>query len=99
QFVDTARATQEIIDDFNTSLFDGKLKYEIRVKTPEEGSLLEVLAVIVTAGGSVLAFLATDIGKAFFKGLTKEEPAAWAERIGASIRKATMESGASDHMV
>ncbi|MGD9920198.1 MAG: hypothetical protein AB7V13_01965 [Pseudorhodoplanes sp.] len=88
QFIDTARATQEIIDDFNRSLFDEKLKYELRVKTPEDGSLIEVLAVVVTAGGSVLAFLGTDIGKAFFRGLTTEEPAAWAEKAGAKIRKA-----------
>lgn len=88
QFIETARATQEIIDNFNNSLFDGRLKYEIRVKTPEDGSLIEVLAVVVTVGGSVLAFLGTDIGKAFFKGLTTEEPAAWAEKVGASIRKA-----------
>lgn len=87
QFIDTARATQEIIDDFNRSLFDSKLKYELRVKTPEEGSLIEVLAVIVTVGGSVLSFLSTDIGKAFFKGLTTEQPATWAEKMGAAIRQ------------
>ena len=88
QFIDTARATQEIIDDFNKSLLDDKLRYELRVKTPEDGSLIEVLMVVVTMGGSVLAFLGTDIGKAFFKGLTTEEPAKWAERVGAGIRKA-----------
>jgi hypothetical protein len=88
QFVDTARATQEIIDDFNKSLFDEKLRYELRVKTPEEGSLIEVLAVVVTVGGSILAFLGTDIGKAFFKGLTTEEPASWAEKVGKNIREA-----------
>jgi len=87
QFVDTARATQEIIDSFNRSLFDEKIKYELRIKTPEYGSLLEVLAVVVTAGGSVLAFLGTDIGKAFFKGLTLEEPSEWAAKAGASIRE------------
>lgn len=87
QFIETARATQEIIDDFNRSLFDERLKYELRVKTPEPGSLLEILAVVVTVPGSVLAFLATDIGKAFFKGLTAEEPAAWAEKAGAAIRQ------------
>lgn len=87
QFIETARATQEIIDDFNRSLFDDKLKYELRVATPEEGSLIEILAVVVTVGGSVLAFLATDIGKAFFKGITEEEPSAWAEKAGTAIRQ------------
>lgn len=88
QFVETARATQEIIDDFNRTLFDDKVRYELRVKTPEEGSLIEVLAVVVTAGGSVLAFLGTDIGKAFFRGLTTKEPSAWAEEVGTCIRQA-----------
>lgn len=95
QFIESARATQEIIDDFNRSLFDDKLKYELRVKTPEDGSLIEVLAVVVTVGGSVLAFLGTDIGKAFFKGLTTEEPAKWAEKVGAAIREALPKSKAS----
>lgn len=94
QFIDTARATQEIIDDFNRSLFDGKLKYELRVKTPEEGSMIEVLAVVVTVGGSVLTFLGTDIGKAFFKGLTLEQPTAWAEKAGAAIREKLSRSNA-----
>jgi len=88
QFVETARATQEIIDDFNRILFDDKVKYELRVKTPEEGSLIEVLLLVVTVGGSVLGFLGTDIGKAFFKGLTTKEPSAWAEELGTSIRQA-----------
>lgn len=95
QFVDTARATQEIIDDFNKSLFDEKLKYELRVKTPEEGSLLEILAVVVTVGGSVLAFLGTDIGKAFFRGITTEEPAVWADKVGAAIRQRFLKPKAS----
>ena len=94
QFIDTARATQEIIDDFNRSLFDGKLRYELRVKTPEEGCLIEVLTVVVTVGGSVLAFLGTDIGKAFFKGLTTEAPAAWAEKVGTAIRQKFLKSKA-----
>lgn len=86
QFIEAARSTQEIIDDFNRSVFDDKLKYELRVKTPEDGSLIEVLTVALTVGGSVFAFLHTDIGKAFFKGLTTEEPAAWAEKVGTAIR-------------
>ena len=86
QFLNAARATQEIIDNFNQTLFDGKVKYELHVKTPEEGSLIEVLTIVIAVGSSVLAFLGTDIGKAFFKGLTTQEPAEWAERLGASIR-------------
>ncbi len=87
QFIDTARASQDIIDDFNDKLFDKQLKYDIHVRTPEDGSLIEVLSVLVTTIGAVFGFLHTDMGKAFFKGLTTKEPAAWAEELGASIRK------------
>ncbi len=88
QFVETARGSQEIIDDFNNKLFEKKLKYDIHVRTPEEGSLIEVLTVLVTATGAVFGFLHTDMGKAFFKGLTLKEPAVWAEELGAATRKA-----------
>lgn len=87
QFIDTARASQDIINDFNDKLFDKKLRYDIHVRTPEEGSLIEVLTVLVTVSGAVYGFLHTDMGKAFFKGLTTKEPAVWAEELGASIRQ------------
>lgn len=86
QFVDSARAAQEIIDDFNDKLFDKRVKYDLHVGTPEEGSLIEVLMILVGIPGSVLAFLGTDIGKAFFKGLTTKEPTAWAEEAGEKVR-------------
>ncbi|HAJ46735.1 MAG TPA: hypothetical protein DCL54_09170 [Alphaproteobacteria bacterium] len=92
-FIDTARATQSIIDDFNTTYFDGKLKYELHVRTPEDGSLIEVLAVVLTSSAAsataVFWFLSTDIGKAFFKGLTTQTPAEWAEQFGTTLRERT----------
>lgn len=88
QFVDTARSSQAVIDDFNEQLFDKKVRFELRVRTPETGGLMEVLGlVILGGGGSILAFLGTDIGKAFFKGLTGEEPAHWAKKLGENTRK------------
>lgn len=88
QFVDTARSSQAVIDDFNEQLFDKKLRYELRVLTPESGGLIEILGfVVLGGGGSMLAFLGTDIGKAFFKGLTGVEPAVWAEKLGKKTRK------------
>jgi hypothetical protein len=97
QFIETARATQEIIDDFNRWLFDGKLKYELRVKTPEEGSLIEVFTVMITVGAPIWAFFGTDIGKAFVKGLTGELPAVWAEKTGAAIRQKLFKSKVAVH--
>ena len=87
QFVDTARASQAILDDFNEQLFDKKFKYELHVKTPEEGSLVEILQLIAVGGGAVWAFLCTDIGKAYFTALTDREPAYWAEKAGLKTRQ------------
>lgn len=87
QFIDTARSTQTVIDDFNEQLFDKKLRYELRVRPPETGGLMEVLGLVILGGGGAMwGFLATDIGKAFIKGLTGEEPAHWAEHFGKKAR-------------
>lgn len=87
QFIETARSTQLIIDDFNEQLFDKKLRYDLHVRSPEIGGLMEVLGLILGGGGVMWAFLATDIGKAFIKGLTGEDPAYWAEHFGKKIRE------------
>jgi hypothetical protein len=92
QFVDTARASQTAIEGLNEPLFDKKVRFELRVKTPETGGLIEVLGLVVLGGGgSVWAFLGTDIGKAYILGLTGEEPAHWAEKLGKRTRKALPE--------
>ena len=87
QFVDTANATLAILDNFNEELFDNKGKFELRVITPQPGGLIELFEVIVVFGGTIWAFLSTDIGKAYIKGLTGHEPAFWSERLGKKSRK------------
>ena len=54
QFIDTARASQFIIDDFNEQYFDKSLRYNLHVKTPEKGTLLEVLQ--LSAGSNLGTF-------------------------------------------
>lgn len=88
QFVDTARASQSILDDFNDHIFAKKIKYELRVLPPEDGGFIELLGLaIVSGGGAIWGVLGTDIGKAYFKGLTGQEPAEWAEKLGKRHRK------------
>lgn len=83
QFVDTARSSQMVIDDFNERIFDNKLRYELRIRTSEVGGFIEILWLTVLSGGGILwSVLGTDIGKAYIKGLTGEEPAFWAEHFG-----------------
>ena len=87
QFVDTANATLSVIDCFNEELFEGKVRYELRVITPAPGGLIEILELVIAVGLPIWGFLATDIGKAYLKGLTGHEPAYWAERSGEKTRK------------
>ncbi len=86
QFINTAKSTQDIIENFNRELFDKKLKYDLCVVTPETGGLIELLQVIVPVVAPIWAFLSTDIGKAYIKGLTDHEPAYWAEQAGKKTR-------------
>lgn len=87
QFVDTANATLTILNNFNEELFDNKGKFELRVITPQPGGFIGGFKVIVVVGGVVWAFLSTDIGSTFIKGLTGHEPAFWSERLGEKSRK------------
>ncbi len=88
QFIDTARASQSILDDFNEQVFDKKVKFELRVLPSNEGGFIEVLGVVILGGGGALwGIVGTDIGKAYFKGLTGQEPAEWAEKLGEKHRK------------
>lgn len=97
QFVDTARASQMLLEGFNEQLFDKKIRFEVRVKAPETGGLMEVLGLVVVGGsGSVWAFLGTGIGKAYIRGLTGEEPAYWAEKLGKRTRK-TLSNNKEEH--
>ncbi|MFA4995415.1 MAG: hypothetical protein WC521_08970 [Bdellovibrionales bacterium] len=87
QFIDSARSAQDIIDNFNQEFFDKKLKYELLVVAPQPGGLIELLQVVLPIAAPVWAFLCTDIGKAFIKGLTDHEPSHWAELAGKKTRE------------
>jgi len=95
-FIQTATHAQDVIKALDKELFDGKLKYDLIVVPPEEGSFLTRLAVYVwAAGASIIGFLETDIGKAFIEGLTDKEPAEWVkettEKYADKIKNVTKE--------
>jgi hypothetical protein len=87
-FIQTATSTRVIVDAFNDRVFSGKLHYQLVILPPEDGTFLAKLGFILVAGwGAVWTFTASDVGKAFVKGLTKHEPAYWFERTGAALRE------------
>jgi hypothetical protein len=87
-FVRTAEQAEAIIISLNRELFDGKLRYEILVLPPQEGTFKSSIGVHLLGGWiAVWTFTESDIGQAFIRGLTLEEPAHWAEKIGSAIRE------------
>lgn len=87
-FIDTASHTEEIVASLNAEWFAGELEYEVVVIPPKPGTFLiglGIAVVAVTAAG--WKFLHSDVGKAFVRGLTGEEPAHWGEWAGKRIRE------------
>ncbi len=100
QFIDTAQATKDILDDFNHQFFDNKLKYSLNVAPSKKGSLVEVLqfdlinvgtGVSLGTGGLVWAFFTSDVFKGvlnrYLKGLIGNDFGDLAERLGEKHQK------------
>lgn len=86
-FVQTAYQARHVIDDFNDKLFEGQLEYQILVFPPNAGSFKTKLGIAIIAGwGAVFTFTESEVGKAFVKGLTKQKPAYWAEKVGSYLQ-------------
>ncbi|MFA5830027.1 MAG: hypothetical protein WC843_06090 [Candidatus Gracilibacteria bacterium] len=89
EFIETANDVEQILQEFNFKFFDAKLNIQILVLPPEEGSFLKKLGIFFALPVCVLSwgFLESDIGKAYIKGLTGNEPAYWAEIAGEGTAK------------
>lgn len=96
-FIDVANSSKKVLDDFNKTLFEKNLKYELRVEVPEKGGFIETISLAVIAGGGAIwAFLGTDIGKAFILGLTQKEPEYWSKRFGEYLGEKISSSNQKD---
>jgi hypothetical protein len=85
-FIVTAARTETIIGAVNADWFGGKLEYEVVVIPPTPSPLLLGLGIVVSAVSvATWSFLHSDVGKAFIKGLTGEEPKHWAEKAGEQL--------------
>lgn len=87
-FIDTASHAEEIVASLNAEWFAGELEYEVVVIPPKPGSFLIGLGIAVVAvTAASWKFLHSDVGKAFVRGLTGEEPEHWGEVAGKKIRE------------
>jgi hypothetical protein len=90
EFITSAQAIKNIISDFDGELFEGKLRPEFYVLPPHKGGLIEALGIVlasgVTVSGIMWAFINSDVGKAYIKGLTGKEPTQFAKELGEEHR-------------
>ncbi len=82
QFIDTAKATEAILYDFNHNFFNGELKYDLYVLPSEEGGWIERIDIKLRIGASLVAivtglavFIDTSTGQNIIEYLTDKKPA------------------------
>ncbi len=93
QFIDTAEAIKNILDNFNRPFFDGKLKYNLNVAPLEKGGLTTIIIVSLIGGiYNVFKFLESDIGKGAIKGWTGKKPDYWSEKLNNKLKKILLNS-------
>lgn len=87
EFIEFAKDTTSIIDNFNEEFFEGKLKYKIYVVPPKDGGFIELLGITVAfVVGSAWVFVESDIGKAFIEELTGHTTEYWAKRAAVETK-------------
>jgi hypothetical protein len=95
-FIETANQTRVIIDTLNQQLFDGGLQYEFVVFPPEEGSFLTKLGIVIAGTCTAAwAFILTDPGSEFIRGLTGHGTSHYTYQAGLKLREllTTIETG------
>lgn len=87
-FVSTAEKVRSVIEALDEVFFFNVVEYDILLLPPSEGGFLSRLAIVVSGGvTAIFAFLNSDVGAAYVKGLTEKSPAEWAEDFGESHRQ------------
>jgi hypothetical protein len=86
-FVATATSTKRIVDSLNSSLYGGRLDYELLILPPEEGSFLQRIVVVLGLLTAPILFFDSDSPAAFVEGLTGKKPSDWAKDAGGLLRE------------
>lgn len=82
QYLSALEGAKDTFDALNRDLFGGKLKYELEVYAPNNGSLKTFLKYLVVAGGVVLD---ADLRKSFIQGVVGDDPEGFAKNMGEKL--------------
>ena len=85
EFVQTINSLKTVYYNLSYDIIETKTPSKLLILPPEEGSFLAEFGILLTPA-AIIGFLETDMGKAFIKGLTGNEPAYYLEKTGQLIR-------------
>lgn len=85
-FLTASVSAEKIITDLNNQFYDGKLKYQLVITPPEDGTFLKSVGFWVFLGTTVAAPIAQDYVLGAFEGLTKHPPAYYGQQHIQALR-------------
>jgi len=87
-FINFTKGIELIANDINQNAFENRLKYQVVVLPPEEGSFLHKVGFVIAGSAVTLSqaaqFLDTEVASNYVKGLTGKTPGEYAEEVGES---------------
>lgn len=87
-FIGVAKQYENLIHILAEEIFGQQIVIQVYVLPPEEGSLRQVLGVVVVAGmGGILGTGGWEIGRGFINGLTGQSPEEWSQQLGEELRE------------
>lgn len=86
-FIISSKSTAIILDDLNKQIFNGKIKYELVIIPPTDGSFLQAIGIIVTLGATyVVAPIAQDYVLGLYEGISDHKPSYHGKNHGKALR-------------
>jgi hypothetical protein len=86
-FVGVAKQYEALIHSLAEEIFGQQIIIQVYVLPPEEGSLRQVLGVVVIAGmGGILGTGGWEMARGFINGLSGQSPEEWSQQLGEELR-------------
>lgn len=82
EYLAAIEGAKEVFDGINKEIFGGKLKYELDIYAPKNGSIKTLIKYVVIAGGIVFD---SDLRKKFIAGVVGSNPEQLAEDMGKAL--------------
>lgn len=91
-FLTASNAAQKIIDDLNKNILGGKLRYQLVIIPPKEGTFLKTVGLVfsVTALNAVVLPITSDYVLGAFEGISEQKPSDYGKDHGRALRDLTV---------